>query len=299
MKTYQICLLLLLTLTSCKSDDCIKLSKEDYQLNAQAENEFKTGNIQQAIELSSSSILKNPQNYIAYSNRGAFNFNKSLKHNSLSTEEKERIFSDLYKAIQLCPQFSKGHRNLIKIAYEFKAFDIVIVEVNKYNQRFEKSSELLTRLGDALYEKREYTKAIEVLDEAVSIKPTFDFAYVIRGKCHSKQKNYDRAIADLNYAIDKNQMFSLAFHERAYCFSEKQQLKKAKADYLTAIEIDSNRYESYFGLGTLAIENGDTLNGCEYYTIAQRKFNTENSLVKYERWNKILEETILDFCTIK
>lgn len=291
-----IIIILSILIISCTSNDCLEISEKEYLEDKKAQKEYDLGNFQKAIEISNKSIENNPNNHIAYSNRATFLYSLCLEKGRLGQYNKQKIISDLEKSISLCPKFSKGYRNLIRLAYEFKDFDLVIKYTEEYNKKFKKTSELLTRLADACYEKERYKKGVSILNEAIDIEPIFNFAFVVRGKCFIKLNNYDKAINDLNEAIRRDSTFSLAYHERGFCYKKKEEYSLARRDYWKSLEVDSARIEPYFSLGTLEIEHGDTISGCGYYRLALKNYERDKNLVKSKRWEETINEVINTYC---
>lgn len=218
-------IVLVIAVNSCQNDSCLEsLKKVDINLNIRSKEEFENGEMLKAIKTNDEAIRLNPSNYIAISNRGVFRYNLHKEKGRLGKYSKSKIISDLTRSVELCPEYRISLRNLIRIAYNLKEFEVIVNYSEEYNIRLEKSSELLSRLGDAYWEMGDYEKGIKVIDEAVQIEPTFDYAYIIRGKCYYKLGKYDQAIRDFSEALERNNTFSLAYHEGGVCYLKKKEL---------------------------------------------------------------------------
>ena len=247
-------IILLIFLSSCQSKNkCIKLEERDFEINGKAEKEYESGNIENALKITNEAIKLNPKNYIAFSNRAAFIFEGISKRENLKEGERDLMVEDFKHSLEICDKFSKAQRNLIKLFYELKEFDNVIEYAEDYYKKFKKSSEILARLGDALYEKGEFEKAINYLDEALISDPVFNFSYIIRGKCYANLNEYDKAIDDLNKAIEIDSTWSLAYKERGYCYKKQNKKRLAQRDYFEALKVNPQNYESYFSLGVISV----------------------------------------------
>lgn len=269
----------LIFLSGCqKETKCVILNEHDLTLNNKSEKEYENGNIDNALEITEQAIKLNPKNYIAFSNRAAFNFEKVLRIGMVSMEIKKIIIDDFNHSLEICNKFSIAQRNLIKFFYYIKDYDMVINYSKDYNLKFEKSSEVLTRLGDALLKKGDKERALKYLNDAININTISHFSYGIRGKCHVALGDYSRAIEDLNKSIEIDSTWSFAYQERGYSYKMQKKIKLAQKDYFKALDVDSLRIEPYYSLGVIEIEKGDSIEGCRYFQLAMNNYKRNKSL---------------------
>lgn len=282
--------------TDKRERECVTLSDSDFAQNAKSEEEYEKGNIKKALLITNEIIKKNPNNYIAYSNRGVFKYKNYINKGIYSSHDIELIYDDFIKSIQICPNYPKTYRNLIRVSYELEDYERVIKYTDDYHKKFSPSSELLTKKADALYEQNKIKEAIIVLDEAIKMEPIDTFAYVVRGKCYRELGNLEKAIEDFDKVIKLDSFIYLAFHERAYCYMKLKDYKKAESDLTKAITLYSDRMESYFMMGTLKIEQKDTIAGCEYYSFAlEFILNRRNHLNSNEQ-KEFVQKAINTYC---
>lgn len=264
---------------SCKNEDCVGVVKVLFQENEANEKAYKKGEIDFAIQLASEVIESNPNNFIAYSNRGAFQYKKQFKMNALSAKMKDSIYNDFYTAIDLCSEFEKAYKNIIQISYELDEFLLVEKYGKLHHQIFKPNSQVLTRLGNALFRLDKPAEAIEYFNLAISTEPTDTSAYWMRGRTHRELGNMKQAMKDFNKNIELDSMSVLAHHERAVTFIEMKEYDKAQDDYFKAISLDSTRTETYFSMGTLCIKTGDLVLACLYYRKALKTLHSNNKIV--------------------
>ena len=281
---------------ACKSKDCVTLKEEDYQRNAAAEQQCDNQEFGKAMSMSTAAILVNPENYIAHSNRGIFLYYQCSNTGKITPAQKDSIYADFQKSISICPDFSKGYRNLIRTAFKLNDYDLVIESGHLYNSRFEKTAELMSFLADSYFKKGQYESALKFADEAVNVDSRLGSGYIIRGKSHTKLGQFEAAVKDLTTAIDLDHNDWMAWHERGNCYLAQKQFQAARSDLITAMGIDTSRPEPLFSLGTLAIEMNNLSEACDYYHKSWLKLNESPSLVKNERLEKYLQRVVLEYC---
>ncbi|EOB14032.1 Small glutamine-rich tetratricopeptide repeat-containing protein alpha, partial [Nosema bombycis CQ1] len=81
----------------------IREKKELNSIKEKGDLEFRKGNYQKAVEIYTSYLDLNDENYIIYSNRAATNY--KLKNN-------EKVIEDCMKGLRLCPTFYKFYLRL-------------------------------------------------------------------------------------------------------------------------------------------------------------------------------------------
>ncbi|MFK7937193.1 MAG: tetratricopeptide repeat protein, partial [Saprospiraceae bacterium] len=264
---------------SCKNEDCAGIAKVLFKENEANEKAYKEGNVDLAIQLASKVIESNPNNFIAYSNRAAFQYKKQFAINELSDEMKDSIYNDLYTAIDLCSEFEKAYENIIQISYELDEFKLIEKYGKLHHQIFKPNSQVLTKLGNALFRLGEFEEAIKYFDIATTTTPTDTSTYWMRGRTYRELGKIEFALKDLNRSIDLDSTSALAYHERAITFVKLKELDKAQDDYFKAINIDSTRTETYFSMGTLCMKASDSVLACLYYRKALKTLQTNDKIV--------------------
>ena len=102
----------------------------------------------------------------------------------------------------------------------------------------------------------DYKQAIEDLNRAIEIKPSYADAYNNRGIAYKGLGNYKQAIEDLNRAIEIKPSYAQAYYNRGNAYSGLGNYRQAIEDYSRVIEIKpsyadayNNRGNAYSGLG--------------------------------------------------
>ena len=130
--------------------------------------------------------------------------------------------------------------------------EISQADINKSNQYKD--------LGLQSINNKEYNKAEDYLDKAISKNPNNVDAYVIRALCKSNLKDDKGAISDFDMAIQLNPKFE-RIHD-LYCFRGESKFilkdfKGALADYNKAIQLNPSYSEAYHYRGYCKETIGD------------------------------------------
>lgn len=116
----------------------------------------------------------------------------------------------------------------------------------------------LTGYGKVLYQQKDYKKALEYLNKAVSAKPQEPEAYVVRGKTQNKLFQFDEAAADFDKAISYKLTDKLKYSAlvgKSSAFGNMSKFVEAKKLADEAIKLNSKDKEAYFNQGVAL--NGD------------------------------------------
>ena len=84
--------------------------------------------------------------------------------------------------------------------------------------------------GNAKYQLKDYRGAINDLNKAIELNPSFMHAYHTRAICYGELKQFNKSLPDFNKAIELDPKYKNAYLNRAYY------VKVNTGDYLGAIE---------------------------------------------------------------
>lgn len=134
-------------------------------------------------------IESDPNNADAYCNRAYYYFN---------LDKIENAISDLEKAIQIYPNFSKTY-----LGYRLEKYK----ELLNYQIKAKKSpndEEVFFKLGTIYSDLNSYVNAINNYTLAIEIKPKLALAYYYRGLAYENINDYDKAVIDFNKHVELN-----------------------------------------------------------------------------------------------
>lgn len=113
-----------------------------------------------------------------------------------------------------------------------------------------------------------YALAESILTTLTCSNTCTDLAYDLRGLLHHKAGNVDSAIYYYTKAIDTNPDFVIAYHNRAVAYTQIGQLRKAEQDFYTALSINGNISNLYFGLAKIYQKQADSERALDLYELA-------------------------------
>lgn len=192
-------------------------------------------NYAEAIKQYTNAINLQPQNAMAYNNRG-FLYGENRQY-------KEAI-QDLNKAIELNLNFAEAYCNRgtvhIDLGQNYKdgivdlsrAIELMPDFITAYNNR-----------GFAYNAEGQYDKAIADLSKAILLNPKFEKAFCNRGFAYWKKEQYDEALKDLNKAIKLDQYYARAYDIRGCVYDKLGNFEQALNDLNEAKKLDPNNIE--------------------------------------------------------
>ena len=136
--------------------------------------------------------------------------------------------------------------------------------------------------GTKFAKEGNYTEAIENLDRAIQIDPTYAAAYNNRGIVNMELKKYNEALDDFNRAIKNNPLDPAFLINRALVNERLDLLEKAVEDYSKAIEIDPFTADIYMKRGILYDQLKKYKEAVDDFDMAL-KFTPDNADLYYYR----------------
>jgi len=91
--------------------------------------------------------------------------------------------------------------------------------------------------GNAYRDLRQYAKAIQDYNRAISLDPKFAKAFNNRGNVYFDQKNYQMAIRDYNQSVSANPNYKLAYMNRGLAYHQLKQNNLACKDFSKACQM--------------------------------------------------------------
>ncbi|HKQ74049.1 MAG TPA: tetratricopeptide repeat protein [Blastocatellia bacterium] len=107
--------------------------------------------------------------------------------------------------------------------------------------------------------KKNFEKATEKYNQAISIAPSYEVAYLSRGRAYFERKQYDEALADFNETIRLNVNNAEAYIGRGNVYLQKRDFAGALDAYNRAIDLNPRLSDAYINRGKAYTEQ-DKLN---------------------------------------
>jgi tetratricopeptide (TPR) repeat protein len=267
----------LLILTGCglseKIDNRQWKVKNAENINNRAIRVYLSGNPQEAILILDSLNEYFPTYYVPYGNKGYIYQSIGVLDSALSlynfTLKKMPDNAEVW--------FNRGSLHEL-LGMEKEAFQDYY---RAYELGFE-NKYLFNNIAMILKQKKEYEKALDFIDLAISLDTNFIIALDNKAMILNNLGNYLEAVKYASQAISRDSSIARNFNNRSLIYINLEQFKMAQADCLNAIELDPNYAYPYNNLGFIMDELGRSKEALEYYNLAI-KLDPEFNEAKYNR----------------
>ena len=249
------------------------------------------GQSDKAIEAYSHAIELNPNNAIAYYNRGTAHHSKG---------DLDRAIADYNKAIELNPELADAYNNRGNTCSDKGELDRAIADYNKAIELNPKLELAYYNRGAVHYNKGELDCAITDYDKAIELNPELADAYNNRGNAYRRNGNVDLAIEDYNRTIELRPDDALAYNNRGIAYLIKDELDRAVGDYSKAIELRPDDALAYYNRGITYVNKGAVDRAIEDYSkaldlkpeLALAYYNRGEAWLRLRKWNKAKTDLI-------
>jgi tetratricopeptide (TPR) repeat protein len=159
---------------------------------------------------------------------------------------------------------------VVKLQEENKRLTVEKKSAEQLKGRFQEASQGLTAVdwldkSLALWQGGEFSdpkKAIELLSEAIHLKPDYARAYLGRGNAYANLGQHQRAIEDYNEAIHSGPGYAEAYYNRGREYQLLGQHQRAIKDCNTALSLKPDLAYAYNNRGKAYLAMQNTLQGC-------------------------------------
>jgi tetratricopeptide (TPR) repeat protein len=179
--------------------------------------------------------------------------------------------------IQKSDQHFHDYKKINK-AWNEKNFDFLIETANSLLNKGTDDDFLLTYIGYANIEKKQYPSAIEAFTKAIEVSPHWDQPYNNRGYCRLLLAETDAAYPDLEKAIEINKDNSYTWRNLGIYFLLKNDLPKSLEYLEQAEKIDAGTWMINYYLGLAHQRSGNPEKAGEYFTISKDREEAIDSI---------------------
>ena len=205
---------------------------------------YKKDEAENAIKDFTKTIELNPNYVDAYNNRGLAHYKRA---------EADDAIEDFTKAIQLNPNDDKAYNNRGRVYTDKGDYDLAIVDCGRAIEITPDEPAVYGARGVIYGRKGDYELAIEDFTKAIDLNDSYPDAYRDRGYVYMQKGDYDLAIADCNRAIELARKNSSVYNIRGVVYYKKGNYGSAIIDYTKAIELDPNGAEAYNNRGEVRL----------------------------------------------
>ncbi|MFK7750536.1 MAG: tetratricopeptide repeat protein [Kordia sp.] len=214
----------------------------------EGKKQFDNGEFDNAIKLFTREINVNGGTDLAYYYRG---------RSSQKKREFQNAIEDYIKAIEMNNELSEAHVNRAVSHIRLKEYDIALKGLDKMLSHFKIGQDSITtknivialnnrgllkqhHLKDSVAALADYNKSVRIGKDFPNYLP-----YRNRGKLYFRQKNYEKALKDFNSAILLNNNDSEIYYGRGQAKYHLGDIQNALLDTNVAIELDKTNWSYY------------------------------------------------------
>ncbi len=196
------------------------------------------GHFDLAIEDCDNAIKMQPDNVMAYFNRGV---------SMAWLSQYKKMLSDNDKVIRLAPYFFEPYYNRAVANYKLGRCDDAIEDLEKVIQFDAEYSAAYHVRASAYYELGKYEDAVQDFTRAIELDPEAAEAFLGRASTYYELEKYEDAVQDCTRAIELDPEYATAFSGRANAYDQLGRYEDAGQDCTRAIELDPEYAEAFLG----------------------------------------------------
>ena len=129
----------------------------------------------------------------------------------------------------------------------------------------EESEKTLNYLGILFLKLKNYSKAEEYFQKAISLKPSFSESYSNLGIVYFEQRKYEKAVEFQKKSVELNTQNAYSFYNLAYSYQELGDIISAINNYEKAVQIRPDYADARFNLSLLQLMTENYLEGWKNY----------------------------------
>ncbi len=224
---------------------------------------YHQGRYDHAIEHYRKAIKINPNNVVAYNNRGLSyyylrqypqalsDYNKALEidssqaivyNNRGSTHHELQQYNlaidDFKRAIEIEPDNVNAYNSLGWTYNALQQYDQAIIFYRKAIELDPNVASIHQNLGQTYIELRQYDHAIAEYSEAINLEPDTVIHYLLRAHARLSSQRYEESIVDYNRFIEEDKNYALPYCLRGLAYHLLNDRKTAEQDYLKSLNMD-------------------------------------------------------------
>jgi protein O-GlcNAc transferase len=208
---------------------------------------YRTGNLQQAENISKEILRVQLNNIVAINLLGIINY--QLKNYDSAIKYMEKL-------INLSPNNAQAYYILGHSMQEKEQFDEAITYYQKALQVAPNFADVYYNLGSIFQDKKRHDEAISCYQKALQINPTDSDAYYNMGLVLQEKKQFDEAVTSYQKALQLNPNLADAYNNLGLSYREKGQFDEAISCYQKALQLNPNLADVYNNLGLSYREKG-------------------------------------------
>jgi len=184
--------------------------------------------------------------------------------------------ADLKRVIEITPQHPIAYSLLGDAFYNKKDYTSAISNYRRAIELGLNEAEAYTDLGDAYRDNGDTNQALESYSQAIIIDPGYRETYESRASLYMPKNEFDKAIRDYSKSIELDPKGWYGYFSRGYAYHRKKDFDKALSDYGKAIELMPKNAPTYFFRAITHEAKGEIDEAIDDYGLAA-KFNPKDA----------------------
>ena len=216
-----------------------------YRHLAKAARFRSMGQLEAALEECNQAIRLQPNNAIAYNNRGAILYEMGRYEGALE---------DYDRAIQHQLDYAIAYNNRGNTLYEMDRYEEALEDMNHAIMLQPDNAKFYDSRGVTLHEMRRYEEALEDKNRAIQLQPNAQF-YYNRGATLHEMNRYEEALEDCNRAVKLQPDNARFYDSRGVTLHQMGRYEEALEDQDHAIQLQPNA-QFYYNHGATLHDMG-------------------------------------------
>ena len=167
--------------------------------------------------------------------------------------------------------------------YEARLLRLAIQQLERAQALAPSFTNAALQLARWFFLAEDYPRALAQADHVLQLQPRHPPALLLKGASLAQLKAYDQAISPLTEVLAFQSTNSIARTARAYAYLQSGKLAAALQDYQSVVQADPKAYQAYFGLAEIAQRKNDipaAIRNCELYLASAPANSPDTKLIR-------------------
>lgn len=180
-------------------------------------------------------------------------------------KQPQKAFEYAQLTVQTFPQTYESHLSLGNLLSEWKQYSKAVESYQKAITLDSTRTHAFNNMGVAYKELGDFERAREAYEMVLKLNPDDASVYNNYGNLLRHCQETQKAIAYLEHAITLNPTFADAYSNLGAIYKEEYRYKEARTYYEKALALSPEHVNAHFDLGLIALSEGDYQEGLRHY----------------------------------
>jgi len=236
------------------------------RLKTEADQQYRKGNFQRTVELTSRVLRENPRDHVALYLRGSARAELARRNND--AKGMRAAISDARRAIS----YDRAQTHMYYLPYLYGMVNLAVIENNMEhakvavkvagqvlsarNVKNDDKANLYYQRGTANVVLEDFDKAATDFQSAIRISRTHLGAHMAAADAYARAGKLDQAKAQYDTAIRTFPDNPLVYNNRGMLLQRQKKYSEAILDFTRALELNGNYYVAYTNRGFCLLNDG-------------------------------------------